>query len=152
VILDRLSQAHLYRGIHPLLAAALDWLKDADLTGLPLGKTVIDGERLFALVQEYEPRPPEQLKFEAHRRYWDVQVVAAGQERMGWAPLADLEVSESYDEGRDVAFYRGSGQFVLVPQRSFTVFAPSDAHMPGVVADGAELVRKIVVKAAIGAG
>lgn len=146
MILDKLENADQYKSLHPQIAAAIDWLKKTDLAALPLGKTVIDGERLFALVQEYTPKEPELLKYEAHRRYWDVQVVVSGTERMGWAHLSQMAVSEPHDEARDVAFFRGEGQFVRVPAGFFTVFAPQDVHMPGIAAMPLEMVRKVVVK------
>lgn len=149
MILDTLENANLYRGIHPRIAAALDWLQAADLPALPLGKTVIDGEHLFALTQEYTPKEASLLKYEAHRRYWDVQVVARGSERMGWASLSQMTVSEPYDRERDVAFFRGQGQFVQVPAGYFTIFSPQDVHMPGVAAEPVEPVRKVVVKVEI---
>lgn len=146
MMIDRLDNADLYRGIHPRIAAALDWLKKTDLAALPLGKTVIDGEHLFALTQEYTPKEPELLKYEAHQRYWDVQVVVSGVERMGLAHLSQMTVSEPHDAERDVAFYRGDGQFVLVPAGFFTIFSPQDVHMPGVAAEPLGVVRKVVVK------
>ncbi|HUE73204.1 MAG TPA: YhcH/YjgK/YiaL family protein [Pirellulaceae bacterium] len=149
MILDKLTSADQYKTLHPRIAAALDWLKKTDLAALPLGKTVIDGEHLFALVQEYTPKEPELLKYEAHRRYWDVQVVVSGSERMGWAHLSQMTVSEPHDEARDVAFYRGDGQFVLVPAGFFTIFSPHDVHMPGVAAEPLGPVRKVVVKVEI---
>ena len=149
MVLDRLENVNLYHGIHPRIAAALDWLAAADLSALPLGKTVIDGEQLFALVHEYTPQDASLLKYEAHRRYWDVQVVARGSERMGWGPLSQMTVSEPYDHERDVAFFRGQGQFVLVPAGYFTIFAPTDVHMPGVAAEPLAPVRKVVVKVEI---
>lgn len=149
MITDRLSSSDLYRNLHPRLAAALDWLRATDLARLPLGKTVIDGEHLFALIQEYTPKPPELCKFEAHRRYWDVQYVARGEERMGWVNLAEVTVSEPHSQERDVAFFTGRGSFFRVPAGSFAIFGPQDVHMPGVAPEGekvAEVVRKIVVK------
>jgi biofilm protein TabA len=150
MILDKLENADLYRGIHPLIAAAFDWLKQADLSAVPLGKTVIDGEHLFALTQEYTPKDPALLKYEAHLRYWDVQVVVSGTERMGWAHLSQMTVGEPHDVDRDVAFYRGQGQFVLVPAGFFTIFSPQDVHMPGVAAEPLGPVRKVVVKVEVG--
>ena len=150
MILDKLENAESYRGIHPRIAAAIDWLKGTDLAALPLGKTVIDGEHVFALAQEYTPQEPALLKFEAHQRYWDVQVVAAGVERMGWAHLSQMTVSEPHDAERDVAFFRGPGQFVLVPSGFFTIFTPQDVHMPGVAAEPLAPVRKVVVKVEVG--
>ena len=148
MITDRLANADLYRNLHPRLAAGLDWLRATDLASLPLGKTVIDGEHLFALIQEYTPKPPDVGKFEAHRRYWDVQCVDSGEERMGWVNLAEVTVSEPHSQERDVAFYTGRGNFFRVPAGFFAIFGPQDVHMPGVAPEGgtAGLVRKVVVK------
>lgn len=146
MILDHLNNAFLYRAIHPRLAVAFEFLQTTDLLALPLGKTVIDGEHLFALIQEYTPKPMELGKFEAHRRYWDVQYVARGVERMGYATLADMTVSERYSPEKDVAFFTGTGQYVLAPQGFFTIFTPTDVHLPGVAADPLVAVRKVVVK------
>lgn len=148
MITDLLSNADLYKNIHPRLAAGLAWLRTTDLASLPLGKAVIDGEHLFALVQEYTPKGPELGKLEAHRRYWDIQYVASGEERMGWVNLGEATVSEPYDTEREVAFFTGKCNYIRVPAGSFTIFAPQDVHMPGVApAEGAAgLVRKVVVK------
>jgi biofilm protein TabA len=149
MILDTLSNTSFYRGLPARLVAALDFLQGTDLAALPLGKTVIDGERLFALVQEYSPKPAEMGKFEAHRRYWDVQYVARGVERIGYSQLARMTVSESHSDERDVAFFTGPGDWLYVPAGTFAIFGPGDVHMPGVsVDDAAEqpIVRKVVVK------
>jgi biofilm protein TabA len=149
MIIDLLSNAGLYRNLHSRLAAAFDWLRATDLASLPLGKTVIDGEHLFALIQEYTPKPPELGKLEAHRRYWDVQYVARGEERMGWVNLGQATVSEPYSAEREVAFFSGKCNFYRVPAGSFAIFGPQDVHMPGVAPEQdmpAQVVRKIVVK------
>ena len=132
MILDVLTNAPLYRGLPARLVAALDWLQRTDLLALPLGKTVLDGERLFALVQEYTPKSQSVGKFEAHRRYWDVQHVARGVERMGWNTLARMTVSDPHSDERDVAFFQGTGSFFHVPAGTFAIFGPHDVHMPGV--------------------
>ena len=148
MIIDQLANARLYRGLHPRLAAAFDFLQNNDLLALPLGKTEIDGERVFALVQEYTPKPLAAGRYEAHERYWDVQFVARGVERMGWANIERMAITVPYDAERDVGFFEGSGDLVLVPTGSFTVFAPQDVHMPGLALDESHelLVRKVVVK------
>ncbi len=149
MITDRLANAGLYRHLHPRIAAALDWLGATDVATMPLGKTPIDGENIFALVQEYTPKDAAQVKLEAHREYWDVQYVVAGAERVGWVNLAEVSVLEPHDAERDVAFFSGTASFVRVPAGSFAIFSPEDVHMPGVAAEGhdpAGTVRKIVVK------
>lgn len=148
MILDVLDNAELYSGLPRPLVAALEYLRATDLAALPIGKTLIDGERLFALTQEYTPKSAALLKYEAHRRYWDVQYVVSGVERMGWNTLARMTVSEPYDAERDVAFFRGSGDLVRVPAGTFAIFGPSDVHMPGVAVEerNVGVVRKVVIK------
>ena len=148
MILDLLANASLYRGLPARLVAALEFLAATDLAALPLGKTVIDGERLFALVQEYAPNPASVLKYEAHRRYWDVQYVVSGVERMGWNTLGRMALSQPHDAERDVAFFTGSGDTFLVPAGTFAIFGPHDVHMPGIEPGGVAVptVRKVVVK------
>ena len=151
MILDLLSNADFYRGLPAGLVEALDFLRGADVMALPLGKTVIDKERLFALVQEYVPKPAAEGRFEAHRRYWDVQYVASGRERMGWNNLSRMTVEEPHSDERDVAFFRGSGDFFSAPAGTFAIFGPQDVHLPGVAfeepsAGPPAMVRKIVLK------
>jgi YhcH/YjgK/YiaL family protein len=148
MILDLLANASLYGGLPARLVAALDFLQSTDLAALPLGKTVLDGERRFALVQEYQPKPASALKYEAHRRYWDVQYVVSGVERMGWNTFGRMTISHPHDADRDVAFFTGSGDTFLVPAGTFAIFGPHDVHMPGIAPDNAlaATVRKIVVK------
>lgn len=159
MILDQLPNAELYSGLGPRFAQAFNFLRTTDLLSLPLGKHEIDGDKVFALVQDYEPKPRDVGKFEAHQRYWDVQFVARGQERMGWAPRSLLTVTEPHDASRDIAFFASDpaaklGEFFLLGTGYFTVFGPNDAHMPGLALEDAalegvaaqEVVRKVVVK------
>ena len=149
MIIDRLSNADLYRNVHPGLGAAFDWLRTTDLASLPLGTTAIDGETMYAIVVEQMPRDRSDSVHEAHREYWDVQCVAKGEERMGWVSLAEAIESVPYEVERDVTFYEDKAtSFVRVPAGCFAIFGPEDVHMPGVAPEGhpTGLVRKIVVK------
>ena len=73
MIVDRLANLDLYRGLAPRWVKALEFLRDSDLLSLSLGRHDLDGDRLFALVQDYETKPTEQCRWEAHRRYCDIQ-------------------------------------------------------------------------------
>jgi biofilm protein TabA len=167
MILDHLSRADLYFTLGPRFRKAFEFLRTADLLNLPLGKHEIEGDKVFALVQDYTPKPRSVGKFEAHERYWDIQYVAHGAERMGWAARSRLTISEPYDATREVMFFdsnpdNGLGDFFLLAEGYFTVFGPQDAHMPGVAiaentasdwtfsaalaGPGSHPVRKVVVK------
>ena len=146
MIVDRLSNLEFYRGLPLGLVRALEFLRDTDLLTIPVGRQDLDGERLFALVQDYNTKPIEECRWEAHRRYCDVQYLARGTERIGVANIERMRIEQPYDSDRDVAFFTGDGDSMLLNAGTFAIFAPQDVHMPCVLAESSELVRKIVVK------
>ena len=50
MVTDSLQNLEQYRGLHKNMDTVIDFLKKCDLTALPDGKTVIDGERVFVNV------------------------------------------------------------------------------------------------------
>ena len=149
MILDVLSRACLYEPLHPVFAAAFAFLRRPDLATLPEGRLALDGERLFAIVQEYETKPLAGGLLEVHRRYIDIQVVVSGEELVGYAPLAGQTVKEPYQEARDIAFLEGRSDLLPLRAGSFAIFYPHDAHMPSRAAGTPARVRKIVIKVAV---
>jgi biofilm protein TabA len=149
MILDRIQNAAGYRGLGRNFSDALDYLAHTDFSVLAPGRVEMDGERMFALVQGYDSKPREQGFWEAHRRYIDVQFIAAGCERMGYAPVSTLAVARPYAPETDLATFEGSGDFFTAPAGTFAVFFPQDAHMPGLAPDRPAPVRKVVVKIAV---
>ena len=150
MIVDRLDNAARYFGLGERIAAALKFLNDNDCTKLPVGKIPVRGEEIFALVQDNTTKPRDQGVWEAHRKYIDVQFVAAGVEEMGYANIGTLTVRTPYDAKDDYALFDGAGSFVTVPAGSFTIFFPEDGHIPGSAVDGTPTaVRKVVVKVAV---
>jgi len=147
MIVDELKNWRRYEALEEL-RPAFEFLEQHTGESLPDGRIEIDGARLFALPQSYTPRPVEGSRFEAHRRYADVQYIAAGAEMIGYAPTETLEVQQAYDLDKDIAFYVQPLRYtpVALPAGSFAVFYPEDAHMPCCRLDSDEPVRKIVVK------
>jgi YhcH/YjgK/YiaL family protein len=151
MIFDTLQNAGHYHGLSPRMAIALQFLASPAALKLALGRQPIDGDILFAIVQEYQTQPASERFWETHRKYIDVQFIQIGVERMGYAPAEQMKVMKPYDAAKEFTMLEGEGQFIQVPAGSFTIFMPHDAHMGG-VAVGAEsqLVRKIVIKVAVG--
>ena len=150
MILDQLDHAALYAGVNDRLATAFQYLAAHDFTQIEPGRYELDGERVYAMVQQYDTKPSNQGKWEAHRQYIDVQYVAAGTERMGYAPLESLSAGPYHEDG-DYLLLEGEGIFLPMPAGTFVVLAPQDAHMPGVASvSGPSPVRKVVVKVQVG--
>jgi biofilm protein TabA len=147
LVFDHISRIEQYAGLARPLRAALDWLARTDVATIECGRHDLDGERVFALVQEYTTRALDECRWEAHRRYCDVQFLARGVERIGFAPRERMSVVEAYDAERDVEFLAGTGDFATLRAGGFMILWPHDAHMPCVVLAEPQPVRKIVVKA-----
>lgn len=145
MIFDTLQNADRYVGLGSGLPAALKYLLETDLASLPVGRIDLNEDRLYALVQEYDTKPVEQGKWEAHRRYIDVQYVASGRERMGFANLSTMQLGE-YQPEKDFQALSGPANYVDVFAGALVIFFPEDAHMPCLCMEQPEPVRKVVLK------
>jgi YhcH/YjgK/YiaL family protein len=146
MVLDILTQASRYTHLLPGLSDAFAFVQRPDAGRLPDGRHPIDGDRVFALVQTYDTKPVADGFPEAHRRYADVQVVIAGTEWFGYAPLSDQPVERPYDADRDILFVRGDTTLFRLTPGVFALVFPHDAHLPGRTLTTPEQVRKIVIK------
>ncbi|HOZ48152.1 MAG TPA: YhcH/YjgK/YiaL family protein [Candidatus Hydrogenedentes bacterium] len=151
MILDRLEQAQGYETLHPRFAQAFAFLKRDDLTSMATGRYAIDGDNLYAIVDEADAdaRPREKAALEAHRKYIDIQFIVSGNEQMGWrSRITCRETIEAYNPAADIEFFGdGVDSWVAVPPGCFAIFFTDDAHAPLV---GAGRIRKVVVKVALG--
>jgi YhcH/YjgK/YiaL family protein len=112
----------------------------------PEGRTEVDGDNVFCMVQCYETRAREGQRFEAHRKYADIQMLLAGEESILWAPADDLKVSVPY-EGDAVLFdLIPSPTNLIMTPGVFCVLFPPDAHAPCLQIGKPSNVRKAVVK------
>jgi YhcH/YjgK/YiaL family protein len=112
------------------------------------GRVEIDGDKVYALVQSYETVATDEPRFEAHRKYLDVQYLASGEEVIGWASIDRLIVGVPYDEAKDASLGRVSPP-VRLSSGQLAVLYPADAHAPKLAAGAPAPVKKIVVKVAV---
>ena len=124
MIIDRLANRLRLFQLSPRLARALDYLRATDLRAVTLGRHEIDGDRLFALVQEYTTRAAISVSGKRTGRYVDVQFVVTGVERMGYANIAEMREREAYDAARDVAFFEPGERVRHDPRRHVRDFRP----------------------------
>jgi len=150
MIVDRISNAHLYTNLHPLFAEAFEFLRNSDIAGVAEGEHLIKGREVFAKVEAYDTNPADEGLHEAHRKYIDIQFIVEGKEYVGYAPLVDQAVVTEYSEASDIAFYdEPSPSFVSLSKGMFAVFFPEDAHKPCRYLESSSRVKKIVVKIAV---
>lgn len=133
------------------LEKALDFLRRLDPEGATDGRTEIDGQNVFALLQHYETITADSPKFEYHREYIDVQYIVSGEEIIAWAPAERMTVTEPYDRDKDICFGtvpKGQTTPVYLKAGQLAVFYPDDGHAPRLAATAPSPVFKIVVKVA----
>ena len=95
---------------------------------------------------EYETKSAEEVPFESHKIFWDLQIVLEGEELVGYSPLENLREKIAYDPVDDIIFYSGSGQMFRLGKGMMILLSPFDGHQPGVISEEPSQVRKIVVK------
>ena len=148
MILDRIENAPLYYATHKRFQQAFEYIASIDIHTIPVGRHEVDGASLYALVQEYDTKLKEQGKWEAHRRYIDLQFVVQGVEGFGYANVHHLQQGE-YDAAKDLLPLQGEGDLIIVKGGNFLLLMPEDAHMPCMAIGEPAPVRKIVLKIAL---
>ena len=145
MIFDKLERYNRYTGPAVAIAPAMAYLASQDFIHTPPGRVELQGDALFALVQEYTSKPVDQGIWEAHRRYIDVQYIVSGREQIFYAPIECLQPG-IYVPEKDFLPLSGSGSSLEITAGFFVVFYPEDAHMPGLALTLPEPVKKVVVK------
>ncbi len=130
---------------------ALSFARNFD-SSQPDGKYEIEGNDIYALVSSYETGPAEEGRFEAHRKYIDVQILLEGEEKIETCPMAGLKTLVEYSEPKDVLFLETPSDSSSINMRPghFGVFFPHDIHRPRCNLYGKRHVRKIVIKVRAG--
>lgn len=146
MVFDRLKNTEQYFPLGEKIEKALHYISNTDFTNVEPGKYEIDGEDVFALVQQYNTKPFSAGKWESHRKYIDVQYIVSGKEKMGFTESTKVIVLEEYNEEKDRAIYKGEGNFIIVEEGHFAIFFPSDIHMPSMAINIPREVKKVVVK------
>jgi YhcH/YjgK/YiaL family protein len=133
------------------IQTAIKYLKENDFVSMETGVYDIQGKDIYAQVFDIMTEPAEKKRPEVHEKYVDVQFLASGKERLGFTPdMGQYEVDERIDE-RDLIFYKEveNEGFIEATPGCYSIFFPNDVHRPGVMADEAMTVRKVVVKVAV---
>lgn len=149
MILDQLKNAKLYFSLGERISKAFKYLQTTDFSNLEEGRYDIDGDNVYALVSIYNTKPLSSTKWEAHKKYIDIQYVVSGKEKMGVTSSDKVIPIEEYSENNDCTIYKGEGNYIYLDEENFALFFPSDIHMPGISVNLPKEVKKVVVKVKI---
>jgi len=139
------------------LAAALSFLKSTDLVNAKTGKFELklgDSDCILQVL-DLNTSPRESLRPEIHRKYIDVQFLAAGTEKAAFFNDDNtLEVDEDLlNTERDILFYKNSDtkeSTIYFTVGTFACYFPWDVHVPAIcVNEISSPIRKIVIKVPI---
>jgi biofilm protein TabA len=133
-----------YRRNKKLWDAAFAFLRDQDLDEIKPGKYPIVGEQVFASVTEAPSHKIEEVKWESHKNYIDLQYIIKGKELIGVADTSKATIAKPYTV--DVINYDAEGKYYTGEQGKFFLFFPNNAHRPTIKIDGYDVVKKIVIK------
>jgi biofilm protein TabA len=148
MILGHLNRWNLEKNAYsPLIHKAMDYLLTTDFSRMPNGKYEIEGQRLFALLQESQTEAKSQRKPESHNRYTDIQYLISGEEKIVYASREGTVVSEQ-DDSKDLILYKRVGEeteLVLHPGM-YAIFYPEEIHRPCCLISESARIRKVVMK------
>ncbi len=145
MIIDHIKNASEYYQLGAPIETALRYLERSDFSTIPVGRHALDGDRLYAMVETYQTKLEEDGFWEAHIKYIDIQYIASGLERIGYAPVGTMK-PEPYDVEKDFYKLHGEGDFITMREGQFAILKPQDAHMPQIAVDQPEKVKKVVIK------
>ncbi|MDR2778473.1 MAG: YhcH/YjgK/YiaL family protein, partial [Rickettsiales bacterium] len=115
-------------------------------------KYPIDGDRVYAKIDEYNTFHSYEKNFEGHSRYADIQLMLSGDEIIEVKLKRGDEKEEvPYDEKKDMYKVKTyDSARILLRENEFAVFFPQDLHKPCISTSyRSEKVRKLVIKVLI---
>ena len=148
MIFDRVENAGKYSVLHEKFAEAFAFIARATAEGLPVGRYELDGDRLYAIVQEYDTKPQKEGVYEGHRAYIDIQYIIGGFERIDMIDISCVEAKTEYDDERDFLLFHDAERETqaILGAGEFGIFYPNDIHKPGLAVGAPAPIQKIVVK------
>lgn len=148
MILCKLEDVQRYKGMHPNIDKAIDFMINTELASLPLGKTEIMNDDIYVNRFSYFGTKLEEGFFEAHVAFLDIHFVLEGCEQVGVSDITKLTYVE-HEEENDFWKYDGKPDVICPLHTNEMVFTfPEDAHMPHIEMD-AQKIEKLVFKVRI---
>ena len=148
MVFDILDHAEQYYCFGRLYQKAFEWLKNTDIMSLPLGRYEIEGNDLFALVQEYETRTIDNCEMETHMDFIDIHYIAQGCEYIGYADVTKmLPATHIGREIWDTVLYEKEYNNKLFMEKGdICICFLNDDHMPRMIPLNKNVVRKVIIK------
>lgn len=144
MILDKLSNLEKYEGVIPYAREIADFLRNNDAANIQTGRyDVADG----VFVNVCDCHNGDNTKYEAHRKYSDLQCVITGDEIMKRCHISACTDGNEYSFDNDCILFAGAEKETVCHlfAGEFALFEPEDAHCPGICGTSPD-VRKLIFK------
>ena len=132
--------------IKELCSSAYDFIVNK-AEGAAVGKYDLENG-VYVSVQEYTTKARSEAKYEAHKKFIDIQMILSGKELIAVSPIEKMTISDEYNEEKDFMLFHHNDECTdyVLEAGDFLILYPQDVHMPGVCVNEKSPVRKIVVK------
>ena len=137
-----------YESIRALSESAYQFTLKALESAPENGKYELE-DGAFANVFSYTTNLRSDSKYEAHKKYIDVQLILSGTEIIAVESLDTMYTHACIKPYEfDAELYAGNDDGVdyVMNAGDFLILLPEDAHMPGVAVDEPTEVKKVVLK------
>ena len=117
-ITGKIADSAKYESLHPRFAKAFAFMRRADLAKLKPGRYEIDGDTMWAMIQEAKLTPfGDVQRTEVHGKYIDIQAPLDGPETIGLIKLDSKErAALDFDEAKDYALFdRKTRAYTFLP-------------------------------------
>lgn len=144
MIYDKLTNIQRYRGLHPNLDLAIEYIHN-HLDQMP-EKIDLNGTEVYGSIFTYSTIADDASFFEAHAKYADIHIMRTGSERVAVSDISVLETDEAQPD-KDFWSMRGpeEASIILAPG-SFLIVLPGDAHKLKMQLEAPATVTKSVFK------
>lgn len=149
MIIDTLSNATKYCGLHPNFKAAFDFIAQNDVAILPDGMTTLsEGLRVIVNTGNGNNKEDALSFFECHDEHIDIQVCIKGLETFAWKPREKCtQPNGDYNPEKDVRFWHDyPDTFFQLTNNQFAILYPEDCHA-SMMGEGE--IKKLIFKVKI---
>lgn len=147
MIFDQLGNIGRYASLSRNFQSAVEFIMNTDVYSLALGNIEVCDNRAYGFVKEGMLQT-ENVRWETHSRYADIQMIIEGAERIGYMPNTGQELTAPYNEAKDIAFHREpeTGLQLILQKGDFVILFPGELHRPDCPVQDNVFVRKLVMK------
>lgn len=138
----------LYAKLHPDFARAFEDIKKITAANTEAGKYIVEEDKYFYMVQEYEAKLAADAKFEMHEQFIDIQYIIEGEEEIRFDVPENLKPGLP-PKGDNIFFdiETDTCDTAVLSAGEFAVIFPGEPHAPGIRhSEDKKNIRKIVFK------